>query len=475
LKLLQWLLPISGVIIGLILLTISGLSENLAIQKPVEQQPVALFVVLMMCAGGIYTAAALFCRLMPHSMRLRNWVLLLALGLRLTMLTGPPILEDDYYRYLWDGALVAHGLNPYRYAPSQILRGELPGNQSSLPQLAEQSGNILERVNYPWLRTIYPPVAQAAFGLAHRLSPWSLWAWRLVLAVFDLAALAILCRLRVSMAGLLIYGWNPLLIKEVYNSAHVDALLLPLLAIAFAAIRRGRPMAATFALGTATGIKLWPVLLMPIVWRRIICRPPLLIASITLAVTCLAVSLLPMILGGPRQTSGLTAYGRYWEMNDALYALLAWSVESLSVVFSLSHTWSPILPRLAVAAIVIAGVLWLAWRRDMAVEQQYLMAVTLMFMLSPTQFPWYYLWLLPFLAIHPHPALIFYASLLPLYYLRPLMEFYDRTQVFDYGIVWIQHGPVIAWLLWDWVVRRRRAAGMALKVSDAQGTIGRTG
>ena len=110
---------------------------------------------------------------------------------------------------------------------------------------------------------------------------------------------------------------------------------------------------------------------------------------------------------------------------------------------------------MAAAAVMVAGVVWLAWRREMAAGQQFLMATTLLFVLSPTQFPWYYLWILPFLAVHPHPALIVYAALLPLYYLRPLMAFQGFTNIFDNGIVWIQHGPVLIWLLWDWIVRRR--------------------
>ena len=31
--------------------------------------------------------------------------------------------------------------------------------------LAERSDGLLDRINYPWLRTIYPPVAEAAFAL----------------------------------------------------------------------------------------------------------------------------------------------------------------------------------------------------------------------------------------------------------------------------------------------------------------------
>jgi hypothetical protein len=454
LKAIHWLMPVSGILIGLILLVVTTMSDALATYQPVEQQPVVTFVALMMIAGAIYTAAVLLCRRLPDTVSSRIWIVFIALGLRLTMVTGTPIMEDDHYRYLWDGALVAHGLNPYQHPPSEIRWGASQHPSAPLSQLAEQSGDILERINHPWLRTIYPPVAQAAFGLAHLISPWNILAWRLVLAIFDLTVLVVLWRQSSALKGLMIYGWNPLLIKEVYNSAHVDGLLLPLLLLSLVAIRRQRPIGATAALGVAAGIKLWPVLLMPMIWRRLTARVKLLLASVILSAVCLAAAVLPMVLSGWNQSSGLAAYSRKWEMNDALYTLLAWSVEHLAALLPLSQDWISLVPRLATAMVVVAGVVWLAWRREMAAGQQFLMATTLLFMLSPTQFPWYYIWLLPFLAIHPHPALILYAALLPLYYLRPLMEFYGRPHIFDNGIVWIQHGPVLIWLMWDWIVRR---------------------
>jgi hypothetical protein len=430
------------------------MSDALAIHHPVEQQPVAGFVALMMAAGGIYFAAALICRLMSASVTMRAWIVVIALGLRMTMVTGTPILEDDHYRYLWDGALAAHGHNPYLHSPGQILQGMSPDDSSPLAELARQSGGIIDRINYPWLRTIYPPLAQAAFGLAHGLSPWSLWAWRLVLAAFDLAALAILCRMKVSLAGLLIYGWNPLLIKEVYNSVHLDALMLPLMLAAVAAVCRDRPMAATAILGTTIGIKIWPMLLMPMIWRRLTERPRVLIGSLMLFTLCLAATLLPMVLSGLNRSSGLVAYSRYWEMNDALYTLLAWGVDGMAGLLQLPPALTALTPRLAAALVVAGGVGWLAWRREMAVGQQFLIATTLLFMLSPTQFPWYYLWLLPFLAMHPHPALILYTALLPIYYLRPLMVHHGHGNTFDQVVVWVQHGPVIIWLARDWILRR---------------------
>lgn len=441
-----------GLALVFLLLVVSAMSESLAAGQPIEQQPVALFVALMMIAGGVYTASAVMCSRMSGTKKLRVWVVLVAIGLRLTMLSGTPILEDDPYRYLWDGALVAHGLNPYRHAPG-AFQGGASGDPSLAARLAEKSNGILERVNYPWLRTLYPTLAQAAFGLAHCLAPWSLPAWRMVVAAFDLAAFYMLCRLGVPAVGLLTYGWNPLLVKEVYNSAHVDALMLPFLLATAVLLRRERPIFATAAVGVASCIKLWPVLLMPIVWRRLTRRRLVLLSSLLLSAGALAAALLPVVLSGLDRSSGLAAYGRYWEMNDALFVMISWIFDALTSRLAFSPDLAALIPRMAAALMAVGGIGWLAWRRDLMVGRQLLAATTLVILLSPTQFPWYYLWLLPFLALHPHPALILYAALLPLYYLRPLMAFHGYGAAFDHGVVWIQHGPVIVWLLLDWVVK----------------------
>ena len=48
-------------------------------------------------------------------------ILLLGGVLRLLQFGTEPILEDDYYRYLWDGAITTSGYSPYTNAPEDFL------------------------------------------------------------------------------------------------------------------------------------------------------------------------------------------------------------------------------------------------------------------------------------------------------------------------------------------------------------------
>lgn len=73
-----------------------------------------------------------------------------AVFFRITLLTAQPSLSDDIYRYLWDGRVQAHGLNPYLYSPDSV-------------ELEFLRDDIYEGVNHRGVNTIYPPFAQVFF------------------------------------------------------------------------------------------------------------------------------------------------------------------------------------------------------------------------------------------------------------------------------------------------------------------------
>jgi len=117
-------------------------------------------------------------------------VILVGLAARLILIGSVPVLEDDWYRYLWDGAVVATGTDPYAWAPAEAV-GEGGGRDdksaketselSCLREIAQEYTPYPQRINYPLVKTIDPPVAQVGFGLAASLKPFSLDAWRLIL------------------------------------------------------------------------------------------------------------------------------------------------------------------------------------------------------------------------------------------------------------------------------------------------------
>jgi hypothetical protein len=409
----------------------------------------SLIVALLMISGGVYVMTAHRVAKSVSTPSVFGWVLVVGLVLRVATCFSVPAFEDDFYRYLLDGGVTANGLNPYSLVPETLL-DEDASLSPELQTLAAEAGLVAERINHPWLKTIYPPISQLAFAVAHWIAPWSLASWRFVLGLADLATLGLLIlylrRQKLSGFLILIYWWNPLLIKETYNSCHMDMLTLPFIVGTMLAVDRKRYTWASILLALATGTKLWPVVLLPLVLRPLLkqplklCATGLVFAAITLACA------LPVRMGGLDDDSGFVRYMASWEMNDGLYMVLLWLAE-LVPQFGDSHLLARIL-----AALILGGLVLLLIRRDEpgTFSKRALFVVATVFLLSPTQFPWYAMWFLPFLVVLPRLSFLMLTPLLSLYYMRFAFKEAECVHLFDYGVVWLEYLPVYALLFWEW-------------------------
>ncbi len=361
-------------------------------------------------------------------------------------------LEDDFYRYLWEGGMVAHGQNPYQYSVREVLNPQHRAVPESLTALAEEAHPVPQRVNYPWLRTVYPPISQAAFSLAHLLSSWNLEGWKMVLFAADLLNLYLLFllrrRLNLSPWAWVIYWWNPLLIKETYNSGHLEVILIPFILGALLFSIRARYLVASVALGLAAGIKLWPVILLPAVLKPVLGRPRQWVGPMLAFSGLTLLMLLPFLIFGLDSRSGLWAYLTAWEMNDSLCLLLSGSSRVLLFLLGAEAGSASLVAR--ILALFLFG-FWSFWllrrriRRPEDIISLFLHLTAGLFLLSPAQFPWYFLWMLPFLSLTPRGSLLLFTVLLPFYYLRFYLEAREVAEFFDYYLVWLQFVPV--WVL----------------------------
>ncbi|MBK8915372.1 MAG: DUF2029 domain-containing protein [Phycisphaerales bacterium] len=391
------------------------------------------------------------------------WVWLVGFAMRGVILPTAPFLEDDYYRYLWDGAVVAHGVNPYDFAPAEVfgVYGGTPHAALPVGLLGADADAIRLTINHPQLTTVYGPVAQAAFAAAHGLSPWSMLAWRCVLIVFDvltmIAVLALLRRLGKPAAWAAWYWWNPILLREVISSGHMDVIALPLVVGALLMAARGTGFLVGVTMALAVGVKIWPLVLVPMFVRAAGARVR---AALVAIIAFLAVSVLlwaPALLGARAESNGFQAYALQWYNNDAVFAGTAWTIQTLLPHVGLDAVHGPRITRFIVGAalLVTAALQMRRWNGSLDEHtRRSLVVLAVMFFLIPAQFPWYYLWMLPLLAAMPRASLLAYTALLPLYYVH-----YELPWV-----VWIEHLPVLAWFLWEWRMCRSPQSAAAIAV-----------
>jgi alpha-1,6-mannosyltransferase len=314
--------------------------------------------------------------------------LVLAAVWHIEFLRLPPGADDDIHRYLWDGRVQRLGYNPYIVVPND-------------PALAGLHTPATRTLNNPDLPSPYPPGAQLFFCAVTAIHE-SVFALKVAFVLCDFAIVLVLMDVLRSSGQeahwLLAYAWNPLLATEVAGSGHIDIVGVLLLLVSFAALERRWRAVAALAFGLAVAVKLLPVVLLPLYWKRVRVRDAVLAA--------LMVGLLyvPFLDHGRIPIGSLGTYVQSFRFNDPVFATL----ERVAA------------PQLAVGLAVLVGFLTAIWLRSTAPEWSsdafaWPMAASLL--CAPVVYPWYLLWLLPFLrSASTLPLMIWTVSIIPTYY-----------------------------------------------------------
>ena len=347
------------------------------------------FILWLVLAGIAYLLAIRELFYTPRfSKRIIVIGLILASVWQVLFLLKPPGSDDDIHRYLWDGRLQRLGHNPYVLVPSD-------------PALAQLHTPETRTLNHPDLPSPYPPGAELFFrGItAIHESVFALKAaFVLCNLVIVLVVLDVLRRSGQAAHWVLAYAWNPLLATEVAGSGHVDIVGALLLLVSVAALWRKWRAIAAVAFAIAVAVKFLPIVLVPFYWRRLRIRDALL------AVFVLALLYLPFLERGRIPTGSLGAYVQSFRFNGPVFAILE----------------RVMTPQVAAGLALLAGLLTAIWVRTRSADLSsdalaWPMAASLL--LAPVVYPWYLLWILPFLrSASTVPILIWTVSIIPTYY-----------------------------------------------------------
>jgi hypothetical protein len=327
----------------------------------------------------------------------------------------PPGSDDDVRRYVWDGRVQRLGYNPYIVVPSDPALGGLHTPET-------------RPLNNPDLPSPYPPGAELFFRAVTAIRE-SIFILKVAFVVCDFAiALVLLDILRCSGQGaywVLAYAWHPLLATEVAGSGHIDIVGALLLLVSFAALgRRWRAIAAV-AFGLAVAVKLLPIVLLPLFWKRVRMR------DAALAAVLVGLLYVPFFNHRRIPIGSLGTYVQSFRFNDPVFATL----ERVAA------------PQLVVGLAVLVGFLIAIWQRSKAPAWSsdafaWPMAASLFF--APVVYPWYLLWLLPFLrSASTVPIIIWTVSIIPTYYVWHLRTL-GRPWLVPGWIMLLEYGAVAA-------------------------------
>jgi len=406
-----------------------------------------LTVTFLQFAAGLLFALTLFFLRRVAGFRWLAAVLVCGLLIRGAFILAHPILETDFNRYLWDGAVVQSGENPWQHAPQSALDGTA---SPTLNTLGVEAGIVLKRVNHPELTTIYPPGAQLFFSISASLGRFNLDVWRIVLLLCELATLAILLKtlstLRLPLLWIACWWINPLLAREASNTAHMDALLLPWIAAALYCITAQRNRLALAFVAIATSIKLWPALLSAWVFRKN--ARGWWFWSAAAASLFIGLAVAPMLLTDRGPGSGLLAYSARWDTNGGIFSVLRDFFSALS-----NDTTAQLLARVTVVGLLGGWLLGILRREASDAHGQLAQiysALMALLLLSPAGYPWYALWLAPVAVLVPRWSFVVVTIVFPFYYLRFFFEHQGNPWLFHHVIPVVEAACVLLVIWFDY-------------------------
>lgn len=297
---------------------------------------------------------------------------------RLTLVFHSPVGSDDIYRYLWDGKVSAHGINPFALAPTD----------SALVSL--HTAELPSKVNFPSMRTIYPPLAQGLFHVSHLLFGDSLVGLKLLLVLADLLTILILYKLfSVRPEALLVYAWSPLPVLYFGLDGHIDALGIPLLFVALYLLQQGKVMQGALSVGLSALAKLYPLFVAPFLfhlakgWKKIV---------------LVGIPVIVLLLG----------YLFYWEPTGGVFESLVIFNTTFAFngsLFQLAYTFIGSNEKAHLVSIALFLIWWITvFALDRSLLEKVFLAFVGFIVCAPTVHPWYLTWLAALLAVRWSPA-----------------------------------------------------------------------
>ncbi len=456
-----WAWLVCGLGVALVAFRIAGLSDAFVWGDKARWAARPIREVVLWWMGGwlLYAAALRLGSKLPPRVPSLVALLVIAAAARASFFGTNPIQEDDAYRYLWDGQQVREGVDPYRWAPKEVvdidgakgswavawmnLEGSAAGTEG-LDRLRDvlrrdpAARENFRKINNKNVSTVYPPLNMPMFALAQKFAPWRLDGLRAVFLVLELTTVMLLWfALRAAGANPMwaaVYAWCPMTIKEMANSPHHDALVVCCIAGFLLCAVAEKPRLAAIALALATAAKLYPVVLIPVLvvwaWRRDR-REGVVTGAVFAAVLLACWS--PFL--GSHTFRGASVFAGEWNSNSGAFTLLQRLCTRIVgddlVAFGAGTAAKGSLYARAVAAALVLGVVATAafiprFRkpsiapigRTWDLPFRCYLAFVAGFALAPAQHPWYFAGILPLVALFPYRSWILLTGTLALYYLR---------------------------------------------------------
>jgi len=355
---------------------------------------------------GLYSGAFFLSWKLYKIEKVNFWFLAcIALLFRLLFIGAIPNLSQDFYRFIWDGRMIAAGFNPYLYLPENLIAlGNAPIAQAK--ELFEGMGE-LNASHY----TNYPPLNQLLFAIAGILSGKSIIGAIVILRIIIIAAdigvlyfgRKLLVNLKLPESRIFLYLLNPFIIIELTGNLHFEGVMVFFLVWSFYLLQQKKWIGSAIIFACSVLLKLVPLLFLPIYFGYFIYKKEniqtaendsklglaklfgfYLIVGITVVV-----GFLPIISAAFIENfmASISLWFQKFEFNASFYYLVRWigfQVKGYNII----ETAGKALPLVTIA--ILAGLSLL--RKNNSLEKliaAMLFGFTAYLFFSTTVHPWY--------------------------------------------------------------------------------------
>ncbi|MAY21626.1 MAG: mannosyltransferase [Flavobacteriaceae bacterium] len=414
----------------------------------------------------LITLYAGLCFLSYQLLKLQGWnfrfLVVIGIVFRLVFLLATPNLSQDFYRFLWDGQLVAQGVSPYEFTVQAFMKNpSFYGASMNLASTLHQGMGDLNASHF----SNYPPVNQLFFAFAGTFMGkhigLGILLLRLPIIMADLGILyfgrKLLKNLQFPQKNIFWYFLNPFIIIELTGNLHFEGVMLFFVVCGLYLFQKKQWLGAAAVWALSISTKLIPLLFLPLFvqwfWHRKASKSKnifQLLAFYSLVTIITVLTFVPFVsesfLNNYVSTTAL--WFQNFEFNASVYYVIRW-IGFQTIGWNIIESVGKILP-LVVVLFILLLTFFRSNKNAKSLITAMLFAISGYFLLSTTVHPWY--------LATPLLLSIFTKYRFPLLWSVMVMvsyAAYGETSV-EENMVWvaIEYTTVIGFALWELFFRK---------------------
>ena len=320
------------------------------------------------------------------------WIFL-GIILKLILLFSTPQLSDDYYRFFWDGTLVANSENPYLNTPLEISENN---------ELSNFQKGLYDGMNSKEYFAVYLPFNQIIFGIISFFGTENLLhqliGIRLLFLLSETLLFIFIWRQKKLNRWWFLFFFNPFIMVESYGNLHFELLMVCLFAIGYFYLKNFSLKGFFFGLGAA--VKPYILLFLPFVFIKQFKQIKILSTTIGFFIGFgfwWLLFLYPQAYQNMLQS--ILLFIKTFEFNASIFYLVRW-LEFEIVGYDVIKTVGPIMSFIVMG--VLTTLVFASLKKPKQALNFGLYGYTFYLLMATTVHPWYIIPLLFIAAITKH-------------------------------------------------------------------------